>query len=335
MRTLVLSVCVGLLASACTGSVDGASVEVEDDEAGADRGDAGQFDPGADSGSQTRRDAATGAPADGAVARDANGSDVASDSGVRDASGGSVDASAGKPDSGSSLPDAGGGGTGRPVFVAAGYSHGIAFSRDLGLTWTTVQGPNGPAADNEYVLSGAAFTNGTFVVAGFDIFSSTDGERWPQRTNPTDQWLGNVSVGLGLFVGVGGYGTALWSEDGVTWRKGTMLGTDGFDTSAFGNGMFRATSKGGQWWNSADGKNWTRMDGESGHTSKIVWCADHFADERDCQPLVTTGQTAFGENVWIRAQHNSQLRRSTNGGQSWTDVSVNFDANCVAFGYVQ
>lgn len=76
------------------------------------------------------------------------------------------------------------------------------------------------------------------------------------------------------------------------------------------------------------------MNGESGHSAKIVWCADHFADEDDCQSLVPNGQTAFGENVWIRAQNNSQLQRSTNNGKSWAEVSVNFDANCVAFGYV-
>jgi hypothetical protein len=333
MRTLVLSVCVGLLASACTGSVDSSNADVDDDEAGADRGDAGQG-PGADSGSQTQGDAATGEPSDGAVAHDASGRDAAaSDASVSYAStGGNPDA--GKPDSGSSTPD-GSGGTGRPVFVVAGYRSGIAFSRDLGLTWTTVHGPTGPYVDNEYVLSGAAFSKGTFVVAGFDIFSSTDGEHWTPRTGPTDQWLGNVNVGLGLFVGVGGYGTSLWSEDGVSWQTGSMLGTDGFDTSAFGNGTFRATSKDGQWWNSTDGKNWTRMDGESGHTSKIVWCVDHFADENDCSALVPNGQTAFGENVWIRAQHNTDLQRSTNNGQSWTNVKVGFEANCAAFGYVQ
>jgi hypothetical protein len=115
MRTLVLSVCVGLLASACTGSVD--SVEVDDDEAGADLGDAGHVEPGADSGSQTQRDAATGEPTDGAVAQDASGRDAAaSDASVRDASsGGNPDAS--RPDSGASTPDAGGGGTGRPEWA--------------------------------------------------------------------------------------------------------------------------------------------------------------------------------------------------------------------------
>jgi hypothetical protein len=350
MRRRVLSVCVGLWLSACTGSVEDAGEEyLEGDAAAAEQRDASQDEPGErDAGTAEREDGGGsgnsggnggdggGAALDAGSARDAASERdaMASDGGARDASpGGNRDASSGNTDASTSVPDAGSN-SGRPVFVVAGYRSGIAFSRDLGLTWTTVHGPTGPYADNEYVLSGAAFSNGTFVVAGFDIFSSTDGEHWTERTKPTDQWLGNVNVGKGLFVGVGGYGTSLWSADGISWTKGTMLGSDGFDTAAFGNGTFTASSKDGQWWSSSDGKSWTRLDAESGHSSKIVWCGDHFADEDDCRALVPNGQAAFGENVWIRATHGTNLERSTNNGQSWTDVRVGFEANCVAFGYV-
>jgi hypothetical protein len=349
MRTLVLSVYVGLLLGACGGSVDSAEEEVEGREAGPDRSDAS--DESATDASETPRqddggnrsdtDAGStlgdgGARDAGNSTRDAGERDAAVDSGLRDA--GARDAgNAGNDsgvDGGSGTPDAGGGNKGRPVFVIGGYRSGIAVSTDLGATWKTVHGPTGPFADNEYVLSGAAFGEGTFVVAGFDIFSSADGEHWTERTSSGSEWLGSMNYGNGVFVGAGGMGFSQWSDDGISWHKGTpSLGDEHSDTSAFGNGTFMATSRSGRWWRSTDGKSWT--SDSTGHEDRIVWCQDHFSNEDDCDPLVANGQAAIGEGVWIRTQAGTDLRRSTNNGQTWSTVKVGFEATCVAFGYIQ
>lgn len=341
MRKLVLSVCVGLWVCGCDGAVDKSADEVEGREAGAANESmvdaARQPDDGEPQGSD---DAARGETSDAAVARDDSGTrdggaerdSGARDSGLRDAATGNDGAIA---EAGTLVPD-GGGTSGKPVFVIAGYRSGIAFSTDLGRTWKTVHGPTGPYQDNEYVLSGAAFGKGTFVVAGFDLFTSTDGEHWTERTHP-GSWLGNMQFGLNRFVGTGGDGTSLWSDDGIAWHKGTMLGDNGYDTAAFGNGTFMTTSKEGVWWMSTNGEKWMPTPAGSyvqQNNPSIVFCTDHFSYAKDCGTLVPDGQTAFGAGVWIRAQHDTALQRSTNG-RDWTDVNVGFEANAVAFGYIQ
>lgn len=343
MRTLVLSVCVGLLLSACDGSVDSDAEQVEGGDGGSQHADAASDDdagdeqgPGEQPGEGTKDAGGSGESDSGArdagTLRDAGGSVDAGnntrDSGVRDAGGGTSN------DAGTPVDAGAPGNKGKPVFVVAGYRSGIAFSTDLGLTWKTVHGPTGPFADNEYVLSGAAFGEGTFVVAGFDLFSSTDGEHWTERTSSGSEWLGSMNYGNGVFAGAGGTGFSQWSDDGISWHKGSpSLGDEHSDTSAFGNGTFMATSRSGRWWRSSDGKSWT--SDSTGHKDRIVWCQDHFANEDDCKALVPNGQQATGENVWIRTQAGTDLRRSTNNGQSWTTVKVGFEATCVAFGYVQ
>jgi hypothetical protein len=343
MRTLVLSVCVGLGLVACGGSVDKAADEVEGSEAGtghdaaADGATSGDQDAAGNEGEPNTPDQDGGSADSDSGARDAGGSRDAgaSDAGMRtDASTRDAGSSDAAVDAGGGSTDAGAGNKGKPVFVVGGYRSGIAFSTDLGLSWKTVHGPTGPFADNQYVLSGAAFGEGTFVVVGFDIFSSTDGEHWTQRTSSGSEWLGSLNFGNGVFAGAGGTGFSQWSDDGISWHKGTpSLGDEHSDTSAFGNGTFMATSRSGRWWRSSDGKSWT--SDSMGHKDRIVWCQDHFANEDDCKTLVPTGQVATGESVWIRTQASTDLQRSTNNGQNWTTVKVGFEATCVVFGYVQ
>lgn len=332
MRARLVWVFVGSMLVACAGAIDSAEDDVVVEDGGADASppegiDAGESDAG---GGPAGRDATTGSPGgDGGV-------DAGMDGGAADAGGGQTSPEGGsdaaRGDASANTPDTGGGNQGDPVFVIAGYRAGIAYSRDLGMTWTTVHGPIGPFADNEEVLSGVAFGNGTFVAVGFKAFRSTDAEEWSGPYSPGgSQWLGNLNFGAGVFAGAGGSGHSAWTEDGMTWHKGTMLGTDAFDKSAFGDGTFMAASRGGVWWRSMDGKSWSQDS--SGHSDKIVWCGDHFSDESACTTLVPSGQVAYGEGVWIRID-DYQPRRSTNGTSWATPDEVDFEATCVAFGYL-
>jgi len=124
------------------------------------------------------------------------------------------------------------------LYVASGYS--TVFTSSDGDTWTEVAAP--PLGFNDSIAWGGGSAN-CFVTVGTDnhIFSSPNGETWTRRflaTSPnTSQLTLNEVVWTGTrFVAVGGKGTILESEDGMTWSiaaSGADLKGLAYDGSRF------------------------------------------------------------------------------------------------------
>jgi hypothetical protein len=259
--------------------------------------------PPEDTGTPNEQDATTPPPVDAAVVDSATPVD------------------AGVPSSG-----------GKPVFVAVGYRGSRLVSRDLGLTWTESATLMGGGDDNN-LLRGAAYANGVFVAAGWNIFTSTDGATWTARTNPTSEWVGGLDYGVpggagsGLFVGAGGSGTSIYSSDGINWSAGKPRDGKHTRSLAFGGGKFMGATDNNDWWSTTDGNNWSKDSG--GHASnQVVWCTDHFSDHASCNDALAHGRaTAFGMGVYVSIVDNpNRLQRSTDG-KSWTDVKTIADQN--------
>ncbi|HEX5658476.1 MAG TPA: hypothetical protein VFX59_14840 [Polyangiales bacterium] len=325
--------CALLLVASCTGGV----------------GNDTAVDPG------TAEDAAT--PGDASV--DARRPDAARDARVIDARGeqdrdtGSTqdeDASseedvvdAAVVDSATPPVDAGnpplGNGT-KPVFIAVGYKGSRLISRDLGVTWTETATLMGEG-DDKNLLRGAAFGNGVFVAAGWNVFSSPDGATWTQRTMPISEWIGGLDFGApsgktsGIFVGAGGGGNAIYSSDGVSWSAGKPNGTH-TRSCAYGDGKFMGATDKVDWFATSDGNTWTKDSGGHG-SNKVVWCKDRFSDRASCsEPIANGNAAAFGMGVYVSTDGN-KIRRSTDNGKTWSEVkTINNSAwiEDIAFGLV-
>lgn len=125
-----------------------------------------------------------------------------------------------------------------------------------GVNWTTRTWPSA-------FPSGVMFGNGLFVVmpnSGTSIRTSPDGITWTARTAPTAADYRACDYGNGRWVAVRGTGT-IYSSDAVTWTDSTTTWTSsGWQTIAFGAGVFVIIDKNNsgapcaKW--SADGDVW-------------------------------------------------------------------------------
>ncbi len=157
-----------------------------------------------------------------------------------------------------------------PVVVAVGKSHARYVSLDDGITWCQVgrtEDPAGQDFDTPFLLRNVSYAGGRFIAGSWRaIFVSDNGLEWEDITgdgNPEfGQWVAQIQYGNGWWVATGGYGTAMRSEDLVTWEVTSegMPGTEASRSLAFGNGMFVTGRDNVGWFSSDDGAQWTSMD---------------------------------------------------------------------------
>jgi hypothetical protein len=157
-----------------------------------------------------------------------------------------------------------------PIIVAAGANHSLHLSIDEGQTFCEVQrepaDPIGDGFDNPHLFRHIAFANGRFVAGSWRVvLASSNGHEWQDVTDGDDpvlgNWVGEIDFGNGAWVGVGGYGGVMRSNDLVSWQKlDGDWGDAAFRSLAFGNGMFVASRDGSGWWSSSDGSAWAVLD---------------------------------------------------------------------------
>ena len=212
---------------------------------------------------------------------------VSTDPSAGPASGsGSGDPTTGMPATTASMDSTGPGATdgsdstgaplGDPVFVAVGYGGMRVRSIDDGNTWNDFVQIADDGGDDQDLLRGVAWGNGTFVAVGWKIFSSPDGMSWTEQDNPTGQWFAAVDWGNDVFVAVGGGGYCGRSADGLTWEECTDATDDGGFTHVrslfFHDGLFWTADQSGVLRSSPDGDVWTVEDASFG--SPNAWVVD-------------------------------------------------------------
>jgi len=197
--------------------------------------------------------------------------------------------------------------------TAAGILSGAAsnigaYSLDA-ITWT--QGGNLPSTHDWQFL---AFGNGIVVAVARDpsttaAYTSNGGTSWnASNTLPdTTDYMNALAFGNGIFVAVinvTATQAVMSSTDGITWTKRTLTGTGGtfgWQTVAFGNGVFMAYAGDGTVNTSSDGINWSSPG---------------------AGPVATTSNQVmvfYGNGTWlVNCPNLNNTYTSTNNGASWT-----------------
>jgi hypothetical protein len=215
---------------------------------------------------------------------------------------------------------------GQKVAVVVGYGTRRARSLD-GVTWTNfVQvTPNG--GDDNDLLRGVGWGNGTFVaVGGASIgitMTSTDGTTWTNEIRTHDAWVGNVAYLGGVFIAAGGNGLRMRStNNGATWSDGVGyqalhyrdVATNGAVVAAVGH-TYDTTPNLGYIATTTDGITWTERRRIGAALNRV----------------------AAGNGIFVAGGNGNAVLRSTDG-VTWTehalgaspnggDVSLAFDGN--------
>lgn len=123
---------------------------------------------------------------------------------------------------------------GSGTWVAVGVSNTIVRSTD-GITWTSI--PNGASVVN---LTGIAFGNSVFVATASDgnVFTSSNGTSWTERTTGAADQLLDVVFGGSLFVAVGGSGQIYTSSNGISWTARTSPSIQTWTGVAYSGSQF-------------------------------------------------------------------------------------------------
>ena len=169
--------------------------------------------------------------------------------------------------------------------------------------------------ENSQIFSHAAYGDGTWIVISTTdkMYRSTDnGATWVLLTLPRNNPTG-IAFGNGNWVlSTGDDAKPYYSTDGGNnWTQSTASFTN--NNVAFGDGVFIATEVGTNIIGSFDGSAWGRINtGIQGVMQK---------------PLYANG-------VWICTTGTYVVRRSTDGGASWSTITLADDgANCTDIAY--
>ena len=184
---------------------------------------------------------------------------------------------------------------GKGLFVGVG-GFGPILTSNNGTNWNSIANPG------DY-LSSAAFGNGQFVITGdASIYTSSDGVTWSQEASSlTQNGIGHVFFGNGLFLLQAPDFSILSSPDGTNWTKSTSGVAVGINDITYGAGTFVAVGPGGVILqsenfrtpqlagkiNTTNGFNSSKLEGEIGQVYRIQ-TTDNLHDWADWISITNT-----------------------------------------------
>ena len=204
--------------------------------------------------------------------------------------------------------------------------------------WILIVVPLTGCAKDDIWLIAAEFADDRFVVVGQHnphealsgptaIYTSTDGDAWQEAVlEDGDEFvsLNDVTWGNGRWVAVGssffsfeaqeeGYpeeaGLVAYSDDGLEWSVGGEEVDPHISSVAYGNGLFVAVARMGDFYSSTDGESWLPADVEEIEQlydrSNVTFGAGSFVS-----PLTLEGEPAVATSI---------------DGQAWTIHNVGLD----------
>ena len=190
---------------------------------------------------------------------------------------------------------------GMSQWVAVGQQGNIHVSADS-MTWVACISPV------TTTLNDVTFANGMWVAVGEQgtILTSEDGLNWTQRTAPSSNYsLKSVAGSKDGFVAVGNVnneGVILYSADGIVW------GTDNPPSGPALNVAFYHDDIG-----FLIGGDSGRLEASSDGTA---WTPRSFGATANIQTIAYNGSV-------VAATAGTSVRRSTNGGVTWSAVTPN------------
>jgi len=112
------------------------------------------------------------------------------------------------------------------------------------------------------------------------VITSIDGEKWSERISISGKFiLRRISLGNGIWAGVGDRGRRSTSKDGKVWQDAEKVkAVDTLVDVAFGNGVFVGVGLHGLRMMSRDGLTFeNRQEGPEGeHLNSVVWAGGKF-----------------------------------------------------------
>jgi len=261
-------------------------------------------------------------------------------------------------------------------FTNLGLPPAIYTSTD-GLTWTNRDHPPAPPAGSTNNFTGIAFSNGVYVVAasnavvrstdvltytavgsspalasvittssgfigvgsGGNIYVSSDGLSWTQRTSGTFNNLHAIAFGGGLLVAVGDSGTIQTSSTGTIWTSRTSGTSFALYGAAYSNGLFVVVGQLGTVLTSPDGINWSgQYSGQLSNLLSVACGSAGFAavgpggtiltsqdginwTKQNAGTQATLESITFG-NVYFLVSGDNGLVMTSPDGVNWTARNV-------------
>ncbi len=210
-----------------------------------------------------------------------------------------------------------------------------------GVSW---QGHARPGSDRP--LHCVAYGNNVWVVAGNDLYTSSDATNWMPRTIPTTGTVYAATFAAGRFVLAGEIGGVLTSSDGVSWTHQSAFGNATVRGLAYGNNQFVAVGERagtGVIWSSADGLAWTEDGSAPVPLSAVAFGGGAFTAVgangfvlQSGGPAASIGirKTANGSiELSCRTEIGRQYRlQASSDGRAWSDMA-NFRAASAASTY--
>jgi hypothetical protein len=214
------------------------------------------------------------------------------------------------------------------------------FTSTDGVTWSLIRPGTGPG------LHCVAFGNGVWVVAGKDLYSSSDATNWTPRTIPTTGTVHAATFAAGRFVLAGELGGVLTSSDGISWTHQSAFGNATVRGLAYGNNQFVAVGErggAGVIWSSADGLTWIEDGAAPAPLNAVTFAGGAFtavgANGFVLQSGGTTASIAIRKvpngsiELSCRTEIGQQYRlQASSDGRSWADMA-NFRAASTASTY--
>ena len=177
-------------------------------------------------------------------------------------------------------------GNGRMVGVGTFGGKNVMASSADGVNWKTSESES----KYKFHLAGLSFCNGGFIAFGGDpvtvgvgepfVMTSTDGEKWSERIGISGKFiLRRLTLGNGLWVGVGDRGRRSTSKDGKVWLDAEKVkAVDTLVDVAFGNGVFVGVGLHSLRMMSREGVTWENrqigLEGE--HLNSVMWAEGKF-----------------------------------------------------------
>lgn len=204
----------------------------------------------------------------------------------------------------------------------------VSYSTNGGVTWSSVNTISWGGGGSDWGFEGVAYGNGTFVAVGktadpggtTQVWTSTNGSSWTQRTNAFTSPASKVSFANGKFFMAAGSGVLYYSSNnGITWTLCTTPGSSDsqFTNVTYGGGIYTVVNN-NKPYASTDGITWTM--GPTGQFSK------------------TPRSIAYGNGIfWGVAQEGTCPNRSNEGyystdGLNWTKPTGSRGGTRVIFG---